>query len=668
MLWLCLAVQGQEATIQVDARKVVHPVPRTIFSGFMEPLRSATYGGGLWAQLIENPSFEENLWGANSIVHMVRGRPELGRSSALALPLPWESLDQRQGSRFEPKWGDAANSSRSLLVMALPDAESGVRQMIYPPVHRVLRYTGSIWAKSVSGGKQIQLSLRRRNKSEEVLAKADVQLAAGGWQRYEYTLELVKGQLAPREPADFVVAASNETRVLIDQVLLYPADHIDGLNPEAVEMAKALKMPYLRFGGNYTSGYHWRDGVGPMDKRVSMLNIAWNQPEYNHFGTDEFLRFCQLTGAQPQICLNMGAGTVEEAVAWVKYVNARWGDKSGGLLWELGNELWGTFQLGYPTIDRIASRTREFSEAVRKVDPRVKLIATGQDPDRFEKWNAAQLALGPEYFQYLATHLVIEAGVVRRKDPTPEFVAEAMFAMPVGVESLLGAMKKQIDADPRMKSRTGVALTEWLFRAPFSPAPPDYPAPRIPEYRNLGGAIWVAGMLNTLIRTSDFTPIANMTGLVEFGRLWEKRGITYGVPSYWAMRMYSNADVAGLLDTKVDVARYSIKEGATRVPEIADVPYLDVVSAAGQAGDKITLFAVNRHLTQDIRATVKLAGFHVAGASGTVLSAPDIYVGNDDAQPEAVIPKDLALKVSGSEFAHVFPRASVSMIELRSKP
>ena len=563
----------------------------------MEPLRSATYGGGLWAQLVENPSFEENLWGANSIVHMVRGRPELGRSSALGLPLPWESLDQRQGSRFEPKWGDVANSSRSLLIMALPGAETGVRQMIYPPVHRVLRYTGSIWAKPVSGGKQIQISLRRRDRPQEVLAKADVPLTAAGWQRYEYTLELTKGQLASREPADFVVAASNETRVLIDQVLLYPADHIDGLNPEAVEMTRALKMPYLRFGGNYTSGYHWRDGIGPMDKRVSMLNIAWNQPEYNHFGTDEFLRFCQLVGAQPQICLNMGAGTVEEAVEWVKYVNSRWGDKSGGLLWELGNELWGTFQLGYPTIDRIAARTREFSEAVRKADPRVKLIATGQDPDRFEKWNAAQLALGPEYFQYLATHLVIEAGVVRKKEPSPEFVAEAMFAMPVGVEVLLRDMKRQIDADPRMKGRTGVALTEWLFRAPFSPAPPDYPAPQMPEYRNLGGAIWVAGMLNTLIRTADFTPIANMTGLVEFGRLWEKRGITYGVPSYWAMRIYSNADVASLLETKVDVARYNIEEGANRVPDVADVPYLDVVCVANQGGDRITLFAVNRHLT-----------------------------------------------------------------------
>ena len=179
--------------------------------------------------------------------------------------------------------------------------------------------------------------------------------------------------------------------MLIDQALLFPADNVDGLNPEAIEMAKALKMPLLRFGGNFISGYHWRDGVGPMDKRVSMLNTAWGQPEYNQFGTDEFLRFAKLIGAQPQFCLNMGSGTVEEAVDWVKYVNAKWGEKSGGLVWELGNELWGLGQIGYPPVEEVAERTREFSAAVRKADPNAIFIATGQDPDRYKEWNAAQL-------------------------------------------------------------------------------------------------------------------------------------------------------------------------------------------------------------------------------------------------------------------------------------
>jgi alpha-N-arabinofuranosidase len=652
----------QSATIAIDARKVVHPVPRTVFGGFMEPLRSAIYTGGIWAQLLDNPSFEDNLWSAAAIVHIVQGRPELAQAARLGLPIPWESL-YAQGARFEPRWGDAANSSRSLLIMGLPGRQTGVRQAIYPPVHRVLRYTGSIWAKPVSGGKRIEVSLRRHNHPDEVLAKAPIELTSDGWKRYEYALELAQGQLARREPADFAVAVSDEARVLIDQALLFPADNIDGLNPEAVAMTKALKLPVLRFGGNFTSGYHWRDGVGPMDQRVSMLNQAWGQPESNQFGTGEFLDFCRLTGTQPQICVNLGSGTVDEAVEWVKYVNAHWG--AGGLTWELGNELWGNGQIGYPTLERLAARTRDFSQAVRKVDPAAKLIATGEDPDKFQAWNAAQLSSGPGYFEYLSSHMVVEAGAVRKADPSPQFVAEAMFAIPVGIERMFRDMKRQIDADAGMKGRTGIALTEYLFRAPFSPAPPDYPPPRIPEYRNLGGAIWLAGMLNMLVRVADFVPIANMTGVVEYGRLWEKRGITYGVPSYWAFRMYSNADVANLLDTKVDVAQYSVQDGARRTPDIPDVPYLDVVAVANRTGDTITLFAVNRSLTTDISSTIALAGFSVHSASGKLLAAGDIYAGNDDGRPEAVVPTEFTLAAAGSTFSHTFPKASVTVIELR---
>ncbi|MGD0909840.1 MAG: alpha-L-arabinofuranosidase C-terminal domain-containing protein [Candidatus Acidiferrales bacterium] len=652
----------QNASIEIDTHKIVHAVPRTIFGGFMEPLRSAIYGGGIWAQLLENPSFEENLWSADALTHIIQWRPELGRSSRIGLPIPWESLFP-QGSRFEPRWGDAANSSRSLLIMGLPGKQTGVRQAIYPPVHRELRYTGSIWAKPVSGEKRIEISLRRRDHPDEIFAMAPIDLTAG-WKRYEYSLELSKGQLASREPADFVVAVTGDTRVLIDQALFFPADNVDGLNPEAIEFAKALKMPTLRFGGNFTSGYHWRDGVGPMDKRVSMLNTAWGQPEYNQFGTDEFLEFAKLVGAQPLFCLNMGSGTVQEAVDWVKYVNARWGDKSGGLLWELGNELWGLGQIGYPVVDDVAKRTREFSAAVRKVDRRATFIATGADPDRYKEWNAAQLTSGPGFYEYLSTHLVVNSGLVQKPDASPELLAESLFGIPVGIERMMREMKVQIDADPRMKS-VKLALTENLFRAPFAPSPPDYPTPHIPEYRNLGGAIYEAGMLNMLMRVADITPISHLTGAVEFGRLWEKRGITYVVPTYWVLRMYSNADVANLLKSKVDVARYDVHQGSPRDPDVTDVPYLDVAAVSGKNGDAITLFVVNRGLDSDITASIKLPGFTLHSAAGQVLSAPDIYMGNDDAQPDAVVPKQITENVSGSAFSHTFPKGSVTVIEVR---
>ena len=104
--------------------------------------------------------------------------------------------------------------------------------------------------------------------------------------------------------------------------------------PESRSAGAVLALAVVRFGGNYTSGYHWKDGVGDAEKRVSMLNQPWQMPEYNHFGTDEYLRLCQLVGAAPQIALNLGSGTPEAAAGWAKYVTAKGGAKSGGLLWE----------------------------------------------------------------------------------------------------------------------------------------------------------------------------------------------------------------------------------------------------------------------------------------------------------------------------------------------
>ena len=145
-------------------------------------------------------------------------------------------------------------------------------------------------------------------------------------------------------------------------------------------MAKALHTPLVRFGGNFTSGYHWQDGIGPSDNRISMLNTAWGIPEYNTFGTDEFLQFCKLIGATPQIALNLGSGTPQEAADWVKYVDDHFNGGNGGLHWELGNELWGTWNMGWPTLSEIPGRTLAFSQAVKQVDPNAILIATGHDP------------------------------------------------------------------------------------------------------------------------------------------------------------------------------------------------------------------------------------------------------------------------------------------------
>lgn len=644
------------ATIMIDASKPLSfKVPPTVFGTFLEPIGNSIYGG-LWADALVNPSFEDNLWSAPRIAEMIKADPVLAQSSELGLPLPWEPLYGNQGARYEPRWNDAANSFRSVLIMALPHAETGIRQKVYLPVHRILRYKASIFAKHVRGPTSIELSIRIRNKPDSSLAAQSIELIGDVWRKYSVDLDIPEGKLDPLEPADFVISARDQTRVLVDQAALFPADAIENMDPDAIAMSRAMKTPLVRFGGNFTSAYHWRDGVGPLDKRVSMINIPWGMPEYNQFGTDEFLRYCELIGAQPQIALNLGTGTPDEAASWVQYVNSQWGNHSGGLLWELGNELWGTFQVGYPTLDFVAARTRMFSDAIRAADPRAQLIATGGDEDSYSDWNAQQLKNPAATFEYLSTHFVVGDSETVRKDPSPDFLAAATFALPVGLEQKLHAMHEQMENSGAKAVRT--AFTEWLFLAPQDAAP---------RFDNMGGAIAAAGFLNMLLRNADIVPISDMTGIMEFGGIWKKRGQVFGTPAYYAFSMYSNSGIAQPVMIATRRETYDVHEGIRRLPEIANVPYLDVVAGLNDKGDVLTIFCVNRDLSRDLRAGITLRGFTPASSTVETLYSLSIYDQNDEAHPSAVHPRSEPVSIDSPAFSFTFRHESVTIIQLKRR-
>jgi alpha-N-arabinofuranosidase len=631
------------------------PIPATVFGSFLEPIGHSTYGG-LWSELLENASFEEGLLGAGAVANMIKERPELERASQLDLPLPWEPLDTRQGNRYEPQSGDAANSSNSLLIMALPNGEVGIRQRIYLPVHRILTYRGSIFVKHQSGPAQVYISLRQRNNPQLVFADATIDAARQEWTKYSFELTLKAGQVGRLQPVDFVIALHDDSRAFVDQVSLMPADNVDGMDPEVLKMAPELESPLVRFGGNFTSSYHWKSGIGPREQRRSQSNLAWNIPESNTFGTDEFLRFCELIGAQPQIALNLGSGTPEEAAEWVKYVNDHWGDKKGGLLWELGDELWGSWNMGYPTRDQIGTRTQAFSEAIRKVDPTAHLIATGADEDFYHEWNAVQLATPPDTFQYLSTHFVVIDGQVQLANPSNDFVALSAFALPIGLEQRMKEMTEQIQQSNHKDAR--IAFTEWLF------VPGGRPAP---GFNNMGGAIDTAGFLNMLLRNSEIVPISDMTGILEFGGIWKAREQVYGAPGYWVLRSYAEEKPSRLVATDSDAPTYTVDHGVNRLPHIDHVPWLEVMAAMGASPDSLVLFCVNRSLTRDYRAAIQIDGFIPRSlAAVKTISAPSIYTENNEMEPQAV--EAVASQIqAGPKFETVFPHTSVVVIRLERK-
>lgn len=639
------------ATVRVHADQPAGiEIPRTIFGSFLEPIGNSTYNG-LWAEILQNPSLEAGLWDAPHVRQMLEGNPALARASNLGLPLSWEPLNPDEGNRYEIRQGDAANSWLYLRILGVPGEPTGIRQQVYLPVHRTLSYRGSLYARHVSGPAGLTVSIRKRD-SADVLVSAQIETNSSAWNKYRFSFDLPANGLHRLDPADFVVQVDGDEQVDVDELSLMPADAVDGLDPDEVAMAKALETPLVRFGGNFTSSYHWRDGIGPEDKRISMRNLAWGIPEYNTFGTDEFLHFCSLIGAQPQIALNLGSGTPEEAAGWVSYVDEHWSQHSG-LLWELGNELWGNWNLGYPTLDQLAARTLAFSRAVRQADPQALLIATGADPDHFDKWDAAQLSNPAGTFNYLSTHFVVTTETETR-GASADFIAAAAFALPAELGRKLEQEQSEINQYPAFANKAHVAFTEWLFIGR---------RPGTPSFTNMGGAVDTGGLLNMLMRHASIVPISDMTGIMEFAGIWKKRSQVYAAPGYYVLRMYSTAHATRPVAVEAQGGSYSVQHGITRLPNISGVAYLDIVAAENAQGSALTLFCVNRSLDTDIPADISIDGF-TAGQKAQVqtLRSDSIDDVNDDDDPDHVVPAQTEESARSGVLRHTFPHESVTVI------
>jgi alpha-N-arabinofuranosidase len=175
------------------------------------------------------------------------------------------------------------------------------------------------------------------------------------------------------------------------------------------------------------------------------------------------------------------------------------------------------------------------------------------------------------------------------------------------------------------------AFTEWLMGAnnPYT----------VPNYSNMGGALFAGGFLNAMMRNSDVVSIANMTGILEFGGIWKKREQVYASPAYWVLRTYANAKPRTLLRVESTSPTFNISKGVTQLPEVANVPYLDVVAAESEDGSKLLLLCVNRHVTRPESAVIDLSSFAIdrGPAQVTTIAGDGVLTGNDEYNPNRVV-------------------------------
>ena len=434
----------------------------------------------------------------------------------------------------------------------------------------------------------------------------------------------------------------------------------DGFRKDVLDAARGIHVSVLRWpGGNFSSGYNWKDGIGPKDARLRRWDTAWQEEESNRFGTDEFIAYCRKLGAEPYICVNMGTGTMQDAADWVEYCNATtdtyWANlrkKNGHAepynvkYWALGNEVYGSWQAGHKDASEYAADALEFGKMMRWVDPSIKLIACGGPG---VEWNLPVLEKLAYIVDYISLHHYGGS-----TDNAKEFTDAHAFENQIRT---LDAVITAAMSRTNKKERVAIAVDEWnvWFRSWFHRGDNHM----LEEVYNLRDALWVASGLNAFHRHCATVKLADMAQLVNVIApiMTSPTGMVLQT-TYYPLKLYTDycGDVA--LDAWVQSDTF---------PGLAEVPYLDISATTDTGNTKLTLAVVNRHPTANISADITIDGFKPQ-ASGDLheVNGPSLDAANTFAEPNQVTAKRRSFSGASGAFRQTFGAHSVSVMTMRA--
>ena len=374
--------------ITIDATKVREPMSKYIYGQFIEHLRRCIYGG-IWAEMLEDRKFFYPVGEGKSPWKVVG--PAIQVTNDPAKPFV--------GVRA-PRIALAGDGK----AVGIAHGELALR--------KGKRYVGHIWLTGEEEVGPVSVSLVWGNAPEARQTVTVGQLTA----KYTKT-PLAFTAAADTDRGRLEITAAGFGSYYVGTLSLMPADNVEGMRADTLACLKDLDSPVYRWpGGNFVSGYDWKDGIGDRDRRPPRENLAWKGVESNDFGLDEFMAFCRLLGTEPYVTVNSGLGDKQEAVEELQYANAP-ADQPGGRLraknghpapygvkwWSIGNEMYGDWQLGHMTLEHYVQKHNAFAKAMRAADPAIKLIAVG-DVGRWSKGMLKQCAdqNGPDQRAFLS--------------------------------------------------------------------------------------------------------------------------------------------------------------------------------------------------------------------------------------------------------------------------
>ena len=438
-------------------------------------------------------------------------------------------------------------------------------------------------------------------------------------------------------------------------------DHAgDRWRDDVETVTRELAPTMMRWGGIFVDYYRWREGVGPRDKRPSMLNLLWGGIESNQVGTGEFVGLCRSAGAEPLICVNFESdgrrqymkakdsvrtADASEAAAWVAYCNdpghperRAHGSAApfGVRYWQIGNET--SYDKNGFDLDTAARKTVEFARAMRASDPQIQLVAWGDSG-----WAGRMADAAGEHVQYLAFHHMFDPdspkrpvlrGELYRRDPDATW--EQLMTAWLATDAKIRTVRESLGG-----RRIALALTECHFAIPGRD--------RCDVLATWAAGVSYARILNNHQRHGDVLKIATAADFC--GTRWQNNAVMIPVPR-GNNRAYLQPVARVMQLYRHHIGTHSVT--ASAIPDGLDV-------VASRRGNTVFLHVANTRRTAPVKAALQVAGHAVRGGRVFEISADSTvelsYLNSAD------VMKTVAKPMS-ADGAWEFPAASVSAVEL----
>jgi len=365
--------------VSIDAKKTMPPVSKYEYGMFIEHIRDTMYRG-LWSEMLDDRKFYFPISSAEPPApspQQQAGGPPRGPQ-----PRRWRPVGPDEAVTMDKQKPFVGDQSPQIALD--PSSAHGIRESGIA-LQRGKRYIGHVIVRGTPGA-HIKVALVWGGAPNE---RQVIDLNALPSTYKKFSLNFT----APTDSSDAAleITGTGTGDFHIGTVSLMPADNVEGFRPDTIALLKQINMGFWRYGGNYTSGLIWYHTIGDRDKRPPDFDYAWNAMQSNDLGLDEFMTLCRLIGVEAYISVNAGFGDSHSAAEEVEYMNGSTETHMGSMrarnghpqpyhvkFWNIGNEPWGSWQLGRTDTKYFMLKHNEFAKAMRAVDPSIVLIASGR--------------------------------------------------------------------------------------------------------------------------------------------------------------------------------------------------------------------------------------------------------------------------------------------------